>query len=149
MAALGGRLPAAPSVSPAAHAGHSRRRGRVYLVLAVQPPDLSQCSLEPPAEIVEQYIDQKNRSATAVIIPDVKFVEPAVNVATTIARHVVPLSVEDEAYMPYGTARSISMFPPNLETEADFVRALRNAASNSRFRTLVFTDRLATSPSHR
>lgn len=97
--------------------------------------------LNRPAEIVEQYIDQKNRSATAVIIPDVKFVEPAVNVATTIARHVVPLSVEDEAYMPYGTARSISMFPPNLETEADFVRALRNAASNSRFRTLVFTDR--------
>lgn len=98
--------------------------------------------LNRPAEMVEKVVKTQDRSTVAVAIPDVKYVEPAVNVATTIARHIVPLSPEDEAYQPaYSSGRSMSSFPPNIETEYQVVSWLRTMQNNTRYRTIVLTDR--------
>jgi len=98
------------------------------------------------AEILEKYIDPKDRLSTGVAIPQVKFPDPAEDTATTMARHVVPLSMEDTLYMPYTRSstgnRDPSFYPTGMDTEFEVERWLRSAvANNPRIKTVVVTDR--------
>jgi hypothetical protein len=107
--------------------------------------------LNRQAEIVERIVKTQSRSSVAVAFPAVKYVEPAVNVATTIARHVVPQSAEDQSYQPaYTTGRSISSCPSDMATESQFANWLQNVSRTSRYTTIVMTDRFGdmTNPSH-
>jgi hypothetical protein len=91
--------------------------------------------------ILLDYLDSKNMYATAVAVPPVHYPEPAVNVASAIARHVIPLSPEDSAYTPYPGGRDNTFWPLNLNSEAAVASWLRTTANNPRIKTIVLTDR--------
>jgi 4-amino-4-deoxy-L-arabinose transferase-like glycosyltransferase len=96
------------------------------------------------ANILEKYIDNKNRNATAVAFPMVKYEKPTWNITPTIARHVVPGSREDQAYQPYiaDTHRRDYLWPTDLMTQQDVASwVITQVKNNQRINTLVLTDR--------
>jgi 4-amino-4-deoxy-L-arabinose transferase-like glycosyltransferase len=103
-----------------------------------------------PAEILEKYIDNTNRASAAVAVPPVKYADPAENFATTIARHVVPGSREDQAYSPYPSSHmpvSPPYWPTNLNSPAQILSWVRSSVvGNSRLKLLVLTDRYGDLP---
>jgi hypothetical protein len=102
------------------------------------------------AEVLETYIDNKNRASAAVAVPPVKFPDPAENIATTIARHLVPGSPQDQAYSPYRSSRlptSPPYWPTNLNSPQQILNWIRGSvAGNSRYKLLVLTDRYGDLP---
>lgn len=103
------------------------------------------------AAILEQYIDPKDRFSAAVAVPAVKYPLPAENTATTIARHLVPGSPSDLAYMPFlnpdlrapqRVPRDPSFWPPKITDANEIITWLKTAVIfNPRLKTIVLTDR--------
>lgn len=102
------------------------------------------------AAILEKFIDPKDRFAAAVAVPEVKYADPAENTATTLARHVVPNSDQDD-YMPWAAynraGRDPSFWPPGLSDEEEIVDWLKNGVANKpKPKLLVLTDRYGDLP---